>query len=77
MLELKKKGETTNTVIYNYYPEGKTDWGELVLNKETHTVLEDYTKANNDNFGLYLSHAIKRIESYSGKYPEKDIVAWS
>lgn len=77
MLELKKKGETLEIVKYNYYPEGKECFGELTVDRKTHTVLDDFTKAENDSFGRYLAHAVKRIESYKDdKYPNEDIVVW-
>lgn len=76
MLILKLNSETEKKAIYYYYPEGKEVCGKVSINKMTGDVKPEASE--NDEFGRYLMHAVKRVKEYfeNGEYKENDMVAW-
>lgn len=64
-------------IVFNYYPEGENEYGTISINENTGEV-NILSIAQNDEFGSYKIHAIKRIKEYFDrrKFIFEDIVAW-
>lgn len=77
MLLLELAGNMQEKAVYNYFPEGKKEYGTVSVNKSTGEL--DVEKVSvNDEHKRYLCHAISRIEKYfaENNFQDKDIVAW-
>lgn len=77
MLILKLLSQDSGKIVFNYYPEGKEDFGTLSLNEHTGEI-SVISVPECDEFGRYRIHAIKRIKEYfQNKHFElEDIVVW-
>ena len=77
MVKLLLIQTTDETVQYQYFPEGKDFYGILSLNR-TAGDINILKQAANDNFNVYLHHAIRSLERYykTGIFPERDTIAW-
>lgn len=77
MLELVLNSDNGEIVEYNFFPEGKKEYGTITVNKKTGVV--DITKrADGDDYDVYLRHAVSKVLNYqkSGSYQQKEMVAW-
>lgn len=77
MLLLELTGNMQEEAIYNYFPEGKEEYGTISINKNTGEL--DVKKVSvNDEHKRYLFHAISRIEKYfkENNFRGNDTVAW-
>lgn len=76
MLKLKLINETANLLRYEYYPEGKESSGYIIVEKGK--CIKEFSKSENDEKGIYIRHALKRIREYisNSEYETQDIVAW-
>lgn len=74
-LILQKKLE--DKIAYNYHPDGKDNYGVLLINVKSGDI-EVIAVADNDSFRRYLMHAVARIEKYfeEKKFLKEDVVAW-
>ena len=74
MLEWMEK--TGNIVKYKYYPEGREEFGIIILNMDTGDVEIEKPAQGYDS--SYRGHAVHRIDDYYKKkeYPGKDLAAW-
>ncbi|MDD6202469.1 MAG: hypothetical protein PUB13_05950 [Lachnospiraceae bacterium] len=77
MLKLKLMNKCDGKIVFNYYPEGKSDFGTVSINEKTGEI-DIMNVAQNDEFGRYKIHAINRIKEYfeNKKFVTEDIVAW-
>lgn len=77
MLKLKLINQYDGKIVFNYYPNGKSDFGTVSINESTGEIVV-LTVAKNDEFGRYKIHAIKRIKEYfnNKNFMIEDIVAW-
>lgn len=77
MLTLKMTSQEAGAIVFNYYPEGRSEYGTIRVNKDTGELSILHT-ASNDEFGTYKVHAIKRIKTYiqNKSFELEDTVAW-
>lgn len=77
MLRLELVDNTQCKAIYNYFPEGKEEYGTISINKRTGELEVEKISAN-DEYKRYLFHARSRIEDFfaENNFMEKDVVAW-
>lgn len=77
MLTLELVEECDGTLVFNYYPEGKAEFGTVSINKDTGEILVLKTPSV-DKFGIYKVKALSTLRKYyaSGEYRGKDTVAW-
>lgn len=77
MLRLELVDNTNDKVVYNYFPEGKEEYGIVSVNKNTGNLNVEKI-AVNDEYKRYLFHAMSRIrKSFSeNRFSEKETVAW-
>lgn len=78
MLRLELVENTQEEIVYNYFPEGESEYGTISINKVTGEL--DIKKiSTNDAHKRYLFHAVSRIEKYhvENKYLERDMAAWN
>ena len=77
MLKLKLINQHDGKIVFNYYPDGKDDFGTVSINERTGEV-DVLSVAKSDEFGNYKIHAIKRIKEYfkNKNFILEDIVAW-
>ena len=77
MLRLELVDNTNDKVIYNYFPEGKEEYGIVSVNKNTGDLNVEKI-AVNDEYKRYLFHAMSRIRKFfsENRFSEKETVAW-
>lgn len=77
MLILKLSNETATEATYNYYPEGKEEYGVLIVDKNNGDISVK-SIAPGDEFRRYLGHAVPKLEELFKKnsYESKILVAW-
>lgn len=77
MLKLKLMNRYDGKIVFNYYPDENNDFGTISINEGTGEI-SVLSKAENDEFGNYKVHAIKRIKEYfkNKNYLLEDIVTW-
>lgn len=77
MLTLLLTEISEESAQYRYFPEGKGQSGELLLNR-TNGNIEILQRADNDEFDIYLHHAVASLGKYhkNGIFPKEDVVAW-
>ena len=77
MLKFALIEENQSTVLYEYHPEGGTEFGVISLDKKTGECHIE-TEAENDIYKRYAMKLIKRIrEMYNNKSFEKEgMIAW-
>lgn len=77
MLKFKLKEETKEIVVYEYYPEGKTDQGCISYNKKTNecSIVALSTDDRHKRYALKLFAKIKEYAS-NNKFESEGIIAW-
>lgn len=77
MLELILNSDDNDFVEYSFYPEKRTEFGVVKVNKNTGNV-DIKKRADGDECDIYLRHAIASLLKYqkSNEYPERDTIAW-
>lgn len=77
MLKLKFISRDNGKIVFNYYPEGKEKYGSISINEETGEI-NILNMADNDEFGTYKIHAVKKMKEYfqNKNFLAEDIVAW-
>lgn len=77
MLTLVLYIDRGDIIEYNFFPEGKEEYGTISVNKTTGDI-EVIKKANGDYYAIYLRHAVSQVSKYqkSGVYKKKTTVAW-
>lgn len=77
MLKLILQSNEEGKITYNYHPEGKDNYGILLVNVKNGDI-EVVKVADDDSFRRYLMHAVARIEKYlkEKKFLKEDVVAW-
>lgn len=77
MLLLKLINETDSTVVYNYFPEQKEEFGTVILDKKTGEII-DVEISSNDLHKRYMHHAVSKVCQFfeNGVYKKEEIVAW-
>lgn len=77
MLILKIISEDSKQIVFHYYPEGKTKYGVVVIDKEEQDV-SSYEIAKNDEFRSYLGHAISNALRYltDRHFKNQTTIAW-
>ena len=77
MLTLKLISENEQELVFNYHPEGNSEFGTIVVNKRSEELhlLHD---AENDEFGIYKVHAVSKIKEYlqNKVFLKETTVAW-
>lgn len=66
-----------DTIEYNFFPEGKEEYGTIAINKSTGDI-DVIKRADGDKFERYLAHAVSQVSKFqkSGEYLQKTTVAW-
>lgn len=77
MLKFIKIQESENHVMYNYYPEGKKEFGVIECDKFTAKPVK-HQIASNDETKWYYYHMLDKIREMakSKEYSDKGMVAW-
>lgn len=77
MLKLKVISRIAGKIVFNYYPEDKESFGIISVDESTGE-MDVVRIAENDEFGRYKIHAIKRIREFlkGDTFATEDIVAW-
>lgn len=77
MLVLKLVNNTDKKATYNYYPEGKEEFGVLSVNKVNGDINVDEV-SNGDEFRRYIGHAVPKLKTFfkSGVYETEAMIAW-
>lgn len=77
MLKLKLIKRIAGKIVFNYYPEGKEIFGTISVDERTGE-MDVVRVSENDEFGRYKLHALKRIREFinGDTFTEEDIVAW-
>jgi len=77
MLKYKLVEETENTVSYNYYPDGNSDFGTVTIDRKSGDI-SNVVLATSDEFKRYLYHMIEQIEEFveSGDFRKEGLIAW-
>lgn len=77
MLEFELIENNDEFVSYRYFPEGKTNSGTVVVNKNNSSVIKEDI-AESDEFKTYFFHMLNQIKTFikNNKYKEKGIIAW-
>ena len=77
MLKFKLKEETEETVVYEYYPEGKTSRGLVSYNKKTNEC-SIVTLSTEDRHKRYALKMFSKIKEYANnnKFKTEGVIAW-
>lgn len=77
MLTLTLYMDHGETVEYNFFPNGKEEYGTISVDKNTGDI-DVIKNAKGDDYAIYLGHAVSQVSKFqkSGEYLQETTVAW-